>query len=123
MMLDIAYAGNTQKHLLNNRDLNAVPYETNFLPSSIDPTVSGNKPYDSRLLRPMPGYANVSYLEFAGIGNYNALQVQVSKRFSKDLTFHLSYNWSKALSLNNANGDAVNPVLNYHRCGLRPLLV
>ncbi|MBL0160105.1 MAG: TonB-dependent receptor [Bryobacterales bacterium] len=113
MMLDIAYAGNTQKHLLNNRDLNAVPYGTNFLPSSIDPTVSGNKPYDSRLLRPMPGYANVSYLEFAGIGNYNALQVQVSKRFSKDLTFHLSYNWSKALSLNNANGDAVNPVLNY----------
>jgi hypothetical protein len=113
MMLDVAYAGNTQKHLLNTRDLNAVPYGTNFLSTSIDPTVSGNKPYDSRLLRPMQGYANVNYLEFAGIGNYNALQVQVTKRFSKSLTYHLSYNWSKALSLNNGNGDAVNPVLNY----------
>ena len=113
MMLDVAYAGNTQKHLLNTRDLNAVTYGTNFQASSIDPTVSGNKPYDSRLLRPMQGYGNVSYLEFAGIGNYNALQVQVSKRFSKDLTFHVSYNWSKALSLNNGNGDAVNPVLDY----------
>ncbi|MGH9667851.1 MAG: hypothetical protein ACRD9L_25815, partial [Bryobacteraceae bacterium] len=107
------YAGNSQKHLLDTRNLNAVPYGTNFLPGSIDPTVSGNKPLNSNFLRPLLGYQDINYLEFAGIGNYNSLQVQLTRRFSRSLTFHLSYNWSKALDLVDGNGNAVNPVLNY----------
>lgn len=112
-VLDVAYAGNTQKHLLNNRNLNAVPYGTNFLPSSIDPTVAGNKPVNSNLLRPYRGFQDINYLEFAGIGNYNALQVQLTKRFSRDLTFNLAYSYSKALDLVDGIGGTVNPVLNY----------
>lgn len=112
-VLDAAYVGNTQKHLLNTRNLNAVPYGTNFLPSSIDPTVTGNKPYNSNLLRPFRGFADINYLEFAGIGNYNALQVQVTKRFSRSLTYNMAYTWSKALDLADGIGGAVNPVLNY----------
>ncbi len=112
-VLDVAYAGNQQKHLLDTRNLNAVPYGTNFLPSSIDPTVAGNKPLNSNLLRPYLGYGDINYLEFAGIGNYNALQIQVTKRFSRNLTYNLAYTWSKALDLTDGNGGTVNPVLNY----------
>jgi len=112
-VLDVAYAGNSQKHLLNTRNLNAVPYGTNFLPSSIDPTVTGNKPYNSNLLRPITGFQDVNYLEFAGIGNYNALQIQLTKRFSRNLTYHMAYSWSKALDLADGIGGTVNPVLNY----------
>ncbi|MDQ2775598.1 MAG: hypothetical protein M3Y57_11885, partial [Acidobacteriota bacterium] len=112
VLLDVAYSGNSQKHLLDTRNLNAVPYGTNFLASSRDPTVPG-KPVNSNLLRPLTGYTDINYLEFAGIGNYNALQVQATKRFSRNLTFHLSYSWSKALDLVDSNGSAVNPVLNY----------
>lgn len=112
-VLDVAYAGNQQKHLLNTRNLNAIPYGTNFLPSSIDPTVPGNKPYNSNLLRPYAGFGDINYLEFAGIGNYNALQIQVTKRFSHSLTYNLAYTWSKALDLVDGNGSAVNPLLNY----------
>ena len=112
-VLDVAYAGNGQKHLLDTRNLNAVPYGVNFLPSSIDPTVTGNKPYNSNLLRPLKGFQDINYLEFAGIGNYNALQVQLTKRFSHSLTYNLSYAWSKALDLVDGIGGAVNPVLNY----------
>ena len=89
-----------------------MPYGTNFLPSSQDPTVAG-KPLNSNFLRPMSGYTDINYLEFAGFGNYNALQVQLTKRFSSDLTFHVSYSWSKALDLVDGIGNAVNPVLDY----------
>jgi hypothetical protein len=111
-ILDVAYAGNTQKHLLNTRNLNPVAYGVNFLPSSQDPTVAG-KPLNSNFLRPTLGFTDINYLEFAGIANYNSMQVQLTKRFSSTLTFHLSYNWSKALDLADGIGAAVNPVLNY----------
>ncbi len=110
-MIDVAYAGNTQKHLLNGRDLNATPYGTNFKATSIDPTTG--RAYDSNFLRPNIGYGNITYLEFGGYANYNALQVQATKRFSKSFTYHVAYNWSKAMSLNDGIGNAVNPVINY----------
>jgi hypothetical protein len=112
ILLDVAYAGNTQKHLLQARNLNAVPYGTNFLPSSQDPTTSG-RPLNSNFLRPYLGYQDINYLEFAGFGNYNSLQMQLSKRLSQRLTFQASYTWSKALDIVDGNANAVNPVLDY----------
>ncbi len=111
LLLDLAYAGNTQKHLLDTRNINAVPYGANFLPQNRDPTTG--KALNSNFLRPYIGYGDINYLEFAGFGNYNALQLQVIKRFSNSLTLHLSYSWSKALDLTDTAGGTVNPVLNY----------
>ncbi len=112
-MLDVAYVGNTQKHLVNTRNLNAVPYGANFLPANIDPTVSGNRPLQSNFLRPYRGYADINYVEFGGYANFNSLQVQLDKRFSKGFTYHLAYTWSKALDLADGQGGTVNPVLNF----------
>ena len=112
IILDVAYAGNQQRHLLDTRNLNATPYGTNFLPSSRDQTTKSS-PLNSNLLRPITGYTDINYLEFAGYGNYNALQVQLTKRFSSTITFHASYSWSKALDLVDTLGGTVNPVLNY----------
>lgn len=110
-MLDLAYMGNVQRHLLDTRNLNATPYGTNFLPSSIDPTTG--LALNSNFLRPYVGYQDINYLEFGGYGNYNALQAQLIKRFSESLTFHVSYAWSKALDLVDGIGGTVNPVINY----------
>jgi len=112
MILDVAYAGNQQKHLLHTRNINAIPYGTNFLPSSRDVTTASS-PLNSNFLRPRLGYTDINYLEFAGFGNYNALQVQLTKRFSSTLTFHASYSWSKALDLVDTIGATVNPILDY----------
>jgi len=112
IILDVAYTGNTQKHLLQTRNLNPVAYGTNFLPSSQDPTVPG-RPLNSNFLRPSIGYTDINYLEFGGIGNYNALQLQLTRRFSSNLTFHASYSYSKALDIVDTLGASVNPVLNY----------
>jgi hypothetical protein len=87
---------------------------TNFLPSSIDTTVAGGKtPLPANFLRPIPGYQTITYEAFAGIDNYNALQVQLTKRFSRSFTYHMAWSWSKALDLVYTNGGNLNPVLNY----------
>jgi len=111
IMLDVAYSGNQQRHLLDSRNLNATGYGTNFLPQNQDPTTG--KVLNSNFLRPYLGYQDINYLEFAGTGNYNALQVQLIRRFSSSLTFHFAYTWSKALDIADSIGSTVNPVLNY----------
>jgi hypothetical protein len=97
-VVDISYVGNQQRHLLIYRNLNAVPYGANFQASNRDITITtASSPLPANFLRPFPGYGDITYRDFAGNGNYNALQVQVNKRFSKNLTFNVSYTWSKAL--------------------------
>jgi hypothetical protein len=68
---------------------------------------------NSNFLRPYLGYQDINYLEFVGTGNYNSLQVQLTKRFSNNLTYHMAYTWSKALNLVDGQGGTVNPVLSY----------
>jgi hypothetical protein len=110
-VLDVAYVGNVGRNLMQRRSLNALPYGTRFQPSSIDTTT--NSPLPDNFLRPNPGYADIQYIELAGTSNYHSLQTQINKRFSKGLQFGVSWTWSKAMTIVNGNGDAVNPYLNY----------
>ncbi|MCX6604277.1 MAG: carboxypeptidase regulatory-like domain-containing protein [Acidobacteria bacterium] len=110
-VLDVAYVGNVGRRLMQRRSLNALPYGTRFLPGSIDST-SGS-PLPDNFLRPNPGYADIQYIELAGSSNYHSLQSQITKRFSKGVQFGASWTWSKAMTIVNGNGDAVNPYLNY----------
>jgi hypothetical protein len=113
-IFDISYVGNLTRHDMQIRDLNATQYGTDFLPSSIDPTVPGNKPLQQNFLRPIQGYQSIQYMEFASNSNYNALQVQLSKRLSPRVTFNVVYTWSKVLDVADSPSTAVNPVLDYN---------
>jgi hypothetical protein len=110
-VLDTAYVGSVGRRLLQRRSLNAVPYGTRFLSSSIEP--GGTTPFPDNFLRPNPGYADIQYIEFASTSNYHSLQTQLNKRFSKGLQFGVSWTWSKSLNLVNGNNEAINPFLNY----------
>jgi hypothetical protein len=112
VVLDTSYVGSVGRHLLQRRNLNAVPYGKRFEASSIDPT-TGNTPLPDNFLRPLPGYGDIMYVEMASSSNYHSWQTQVNKRYSAGLQFGLSYTWSKALNLVNGNDDAINPFLNY----------
>ncbi|MBL8173251.1 MAG: TonB-dependent receptor [Bryobacterales bacterium] len=111
-VLDTAYVGSVGRRLLQRRSFNAVPYGTRFLPSSIDST-TGNTPLPDNFLRPLPGYADIQYIEFASTSNYHSLQTQLNKRFSKGLQFGVSHTWSKSMNLVNGNNDSINPFVNY----------
>ncbi len=112
IVVDIAYVGNVGRHLLHRRSLNATPYGTNFLPSSRD-TTTPNSPLPVNFLRPIRGFADIQYAEFASTSNYHSMQSQVNKRFGRGLTFGVSWTWSKAMDLVDGNNNAVNPFLNF----------
>lgn len=110
-VVDVAYVGNVGRHLMQRRSFNALPYGTRFLTSSIDSTTGS--PLPDNFLRPLPGYADVQYIELAGTSNYHSLQSQINKRFSKGLQFGVAWTWSKAMTIVDGNGNAVNPYLDY----------
>jgi hypothetical protein len=114
IIFDASYVGDVARHGLQIRDLNATNYGTNFLPSSIDATLTGNRPLPANFLRPFKGYASIQYMEFASNSNYHAMQLQLSKRFSSRLTFNVSYTWSKVLNVADTGTSAVNPVLDFN---------
>ena len=48
-----------------------------------------------RLLTAFPQFGNVSVTEYNGTSNYNSVQLQFIKRFTKGLSFNGSYTWSR----------------------------
>jgi hypothetical protein len=108
LIADIAYVGSSNKDLLRQSQINAVPRGARYLPENQDPTlpastVPGQNALTNDLLRPFPGYGNIRMWDYSGYSNYHALQVGVNRRFESGLGFGAFYVWSK--SLTNSNTD------------------
>jgi hypothetical protein len=106
---DIAYVGSKGRKLLQTRNINAVPYGTNFLASSIDPTTGQALP--AAFLRPYLGYGDILMSEFAGFSDYDALQMSFNRRYSKGFRFGAAYTWSLAKNVGGTTGTT-NPTVN-----------
>jgi hypothetical protein len=132
IVLDLAYVGTQSRGNPRQTDLNAIPYGTMFLPAAQDPTrfggtvpaVEPNLPQVYRdaglsftgvnalnpnLLRPYPGYGAMRFRSFDGRSSYHSLQASLQRRFSKTLTFGLSYTLSRAMTNAPAVGTATHP--------------
>jgi hypothetical protein len=101
-VLDVAYVGSVARHLMVWRDLNAVPYGSNFLPANQDASNPG-RPLPTNFFRPYSGFASVNYVEFSSTSNYHSMEVQVNRRVARSLQYGLTWTWSKALDF--ADGD------------------
>ena len=110
LVADVAYVGSIGRRLLQTRNINAVPYGTNFLPSSIDPTTGSALP--PNFLRPYRGYGDILLNEFAGFSDYHALQTAVNRRYTAGLRFGVAYTYADQKSIGgNGNNPTVNPFL------------
>lgn len=96
-VLSVAYVGNRATNLLQNRNLNAIPYGARFQASSQDPTSPG-RPLTDTFLVPYQGYQTISLLENSGISNYNSLQTTMTRRFAKGLQFGGAWTYSKTMN-------------------------
>jgi hypothetical protein len=105
-LVDVGYVGSLGRHLLWQRNLNAIAFGTNFLASANDSTT--NRPLPANFLRPYPGWGNINVREPAGSSNYHSLQVSANRRFASGLQFGASYTWSKSLDYNSDDGNAVS---------------
>jgi len=104
-VLDVAYVGTLGRHLGQTIDLNALPPGTRFLAANQDPT--NGKPLSDNFLRPYRGLGSIPFSEFSGGSNYNSLQVSLTRRFTRGLSFGAAYTWSKALDYGDTTGTAV----------------
>ena len=116
LIFDIAYVGSKSNDLLRQRQINSVPVGAKFLPQNQDPTrapsaTPGATALPDDLLRPYSGYNTIRMWDYSGWGNYNALQTGITRRFDKGFMFSAFYVWSKALTVNNTDGDAGLPSL------------
>ncbi len=104
-VLDVAYVGNTARHLLQSQDLNTLPYGARFDPANQDPTTGGALP--DNFFRTYPGFGSINYTENSGTSNYNALQASLNRRFGRGVQFAVAYTWSKAMGLTAGDGDGL----------------
>ncbi len=104
MVLDVSYVGNTTRHQPRTTNLNAIPPGTTwsgstftgFNPAVVDST--NNQPLPANFLAPYQGYGAITYREWSGSSNYNALQVMLNRRFGNRLVFGGNYTFSRTLT-------------------------
>lgn len=104
-IVDVSYVGNVGRHLIQSVGLNTIPYGARFLSENIDPT--RGTALDSNFYRPIPGYGGIGQIVNAGITNYNSLQMALNRRFTKGLSFGVSYTWSHTLNTGSSEGDGL----------------
>jgi hypothetical protein len=118
-VVDVSYVGVLNRHMDTSRNINAVPNGANCLGTTaapcapltsvvtdvrtinlINPLTGARWPSDD-FRRPYEGFQNIGMHEHWATANYNALQVQLTRRYIKGLQFSAAYTFSKALG----NGD------------------
>jgi hypothetical protein len=108
-IVDASYAGSISRHLLWERNINAVPLYARFLdvnPGNKDPTSSSA--LATNFLRPFQGVADVNMVEFGGTSSYNAALLTVQRRMARGIQFGFSYSFSKVLGTASTNNTVVS---------------
>jgi hypothetical protein len=111
-VLDVSYVVSLGRHLLQTRSLNAVPYGSDLLASSIDTTLTGNTPLPLNFMRPVQGFGDISYYELSSSSNYHSLQTSMRRRFQHGFLLGLAWTWSKSMDYVATSGT-VDPFTNY----------
>ncbi len=108
-VLDVAYVGAEGRHLLQERNINTLPYGAHFLSSNLDPTTG--RPLPDTFLEPYFGYSSIQIDEFASNSSYHSMQVQLNRRFAHGLQFGGSWTWSKSMDEVSNDFAAVSDVI------------
>jgi hypothetical protein len=96
--LDVSYVGSVSHHLSYKiGDINADPNQGG--------DANAKKNYDVRITKDL---GVIEYLTDSGMGNYNSLQVKLTRQQTRDLSFLLSYTYSHTLDNGPAPFDAGN---------------
>ena len=100
-VVEAAYVANINRHLDNTQNINSVPFGSAWLPQNQDPSVTpkfdGTTTVNTNLYRPYPSLDRYQLAEWGGTANYNSLQFTANRRMARNLTFGVSYSFSKAL--------------------------
>ena len=101
-VLEVSYVGSFARHLGQRININDIPDGAKLGTNNISP-VTGSRLNDE-FLRPYRGYGDINTVTWAGTSNYNSLQVQANRRYTRGFQAGLAYTYSK--SFDYANDDS-----------------
>ncbi len=106
-VLEVSYVGSFARHLGERRNINQVPDTAKWIdlhPENRNPfaAIAPNGPHTTgtladNFLRPYQGFADITLTSWSGTSNYNGLQVQVNRRYTRGFQYGVAYTWSKTL--------------------------
>lgn len=129
ILANVSYVGSVSNHLLQNVDMNEIPFGAAFLPGNQDPTLQQRSPNAllgsnallSQFMRPYLGFNGIGMKMFSGNSNYNSLQVSLNRRFATGLMLGVAYTWSKCMDTSDSEAtirnDQYNHAAFYGPCG------
>jgi hypothetical protein len=135
-VMEVSYVGSLARHLGERRNINQFPDGAQFLDGKdkcliffggvFDPTCRRN-PFTNtsiqtdvngvthtfgsladNFLRPFRGFGDINQVMWSGTSNYNGLQVQVNRRYTRGFQYGVAYTWSKTLDYANDDSSDVN---------------
>ena len=111
-VFSLGYTGSLGRHLLWERNINAVPPGADFLninPQNKNP--QNTSALSTNFLRPYSAYGDLYLYEFANNSNYHGLLTSFQHRLSHGINVSVSYTYSKALDASDSYGSSVDPFL------------
>ncbi|MGH9621539.1 MAG: carboxypeptidase regulatory-like domain-containing protein [Bryobacteraceae bacterium] len=103
-VLDVSYSGNHSVHLMDQRQVNALP--VGYTAANPNALPSVNNQYTALL--PYLGWGNLNAIETNSYSRYNALMIRVSRRFIKGLTGNFNYTLSRTMDILDNDSDQIN---------------
>ncbi len=129
-VVEVMYVGSQARHLGERRNINQVPDNAHFIdlnPFGPNCAINVNtgctrNPFSNtningshitgvigdNFLRPYKGYGDINVTTWSGNSNYNALQVQVNRRYTRGFQFGVAYTYSKTLDYANDDSSDVS---------------
>jgi hypothetical protein len=137
-VIEVSYVGSLARHLGERRNINQFPDGSKFIDGQdkclIFNTVSGvfdpscrRDPFTNtsvqidgnglqhifgalgdNFLRPYKGYGDINQVMWSGTSNYNGLQVQLNRRYTRGFNYGVVYTWSKTLDYANDDSSDVS---------------
>lgn len=116
-IVEFSYVGSLARHLGERRNINQVPDNAHFIdlnPFGPNCNIQVNagctrNPFSTvningthltgvladNFLRPYRGFGDITMTMWSGSSNYNGLQVQVNRRYTRGFEYGVAYTWSK----------------------------
>lgn len=112
-MVSLAYVGSHAMHLEFGTDVNQITSPAGL-------TASAKAGAAVQADRPFPAWGQLTGFNYNAISNYNAMQAQVTRRYSNGLTFSANYVWSHFLDDQDSGGWGSRGGTQYWQIGNDP---
>lgn len=118
-VVDVTYVGSKEQHLEVVQNINVIPDGAHYLdvnPQNRNPQ-NLTTPKPPEFLRPYRGYQNINIRSHFGTSDYDALQVQLNRRYIRGVQFAVAYTYGRTRGVADEDEgvvSAVRPLNEWH---------